>query len=117
MGTQPRLRTAAGVLLAGNFSYYMVSIAHWVSGAIRGVWAFICAVLYKWFIGLLGAGGKEAPIGGAKTGFLLDGNLSYYMFLSPTGFRALSEGRGHLFGRICPNGLLDYLTRWESGPD
>ena len=40
----------------------MVSIAHWVSGVIGGVWAFMWAGTPRWIIELLDSGGKSASV-------------------------------------------------------
>ena len=46
------------------------------------------------------------------TGLLTSGNFRYYAGLSPARFRALPDGWGHLFGRVCHNGLMNY---WAQG--
>ena len=55
-----------------------------------------------------GGGGRAAPI--EDENWIVNG-LKFQLLhwgISPTGFRALSEGFGHLFGRVCPDGLLNY---------
>ena len=48
------------MLTSGNCSYYMDSIARWVSGVTGGAWAFIWAGMCQW-LGLLDAGEKTGP--------------------------------------------------------
>ena len=73
------------------------------------MWGFIWAGLSQWANELWGTGEKASPLANNNWAAnvwefpLLRGSVAAM-------FRALQEGRGHLFGRVCHNGLMNYWT-------
>ena len=74
---QAPLRTIAGFLSPGNFSYYMGPSATRFRALPDGVWAFIWAGLSKWVNEFLGAGGKAFLLENAN---LVDNVWKYQLF-------------------------------------
>ena len=73
------------------------------------MWAFIWADLAQWDNELWDTGEKASPL--ENNGRVANvWGFRYYAGLSPYRSLALPDGCGHLFGRVCHNGIIDYWT-------
>ena len=115
MKKQAHLGTRTGSLTSGNFSYYMGPIAHWGFGVTGGVGAFIWMGLPDGLLNYWTPATKRARLS-TRTGLITSGNFSYYMGPVARWVSGVTGGRGHLFGRVCTDELLNYWAPVKIDP-
>ena len=108
-GKQAFLRSKTGLLTSGDFRYCAGLSPASFRALPEGCGHLDARVCRNGLMNYWTPAKKQAFLR-TITGLLTSGNFRYYAGLSPARFRALPEGCGHLFGRVCRNGLMNYWT-------
>ena len=103
------MRTITGWAMSGNFRYYVGPSPNRFRPLPEGCGDLFGRVCHNGLFDYWTPVEKQA-LSRTITGFLTSGHFIYYMGPSPTRFRALPDVRGHLFRRVCRNGLMNYWT-------